>query len=84
MLILTRKLGETIRIGDEITINVVDIKGKHVRLGIEAPPEVIVHREEIYRHIQEQNVLAVQTGSDGDIALDDLWRRVAKKKEQAE
>jgi len=84
MLILTRKLGETIRIGDEITINVVDIKGKHVRLGIEAPADVIVHREEIYRHIQEQNVLAVQAGSDGDIALDDLWRRVAKKKEQAE
>jgi len=81
MLILTRKLGETIRIGDEITINVVDIKGKQVRLGIEAPPEVIVHREEIYRHIQEQNMLAVQAGGTGDSVLDDLWRRVVKKEE---
>jgi carbon storage regulator len=55
MLILTRKIGECITIGDDIKVYVVEIKGKQVRLGIEAPAEAIVHREEIYRKIAEAN-----------------------------
>jgi carbon storage regulator len=51
LLIFTRRIGEEIRIGDDIRIRIIDIKGKQVRLGIEAPPEVIVHREEIYLRI---------------------------------
>jgi len=62
MLILTRKIGECITIGDEIKIYVVDIKGKQVRLGIEAPAEAIVHREEIYQRIAEENRLAAGIG----------------------
>lgn len=54
MLLLTRKLGENIRIGDDITITVVEVKGSHVKLGIDAPPEVTVHREEIYKRIQRE------------------------------
>ncbi len=53
MLIFTRRIGEEIRIGDDIRVRIIDIKGKQVRLGIEAPPEVIIHREEIYRRINE-------------------------------
>ncbi len=53
MLIFTRRIGEEIRIGDDIRVRVIDIKGKQVRLGIEAPPDVIIHREEIYRRISE-------------------------------
>ncbi|MGQ9920022.1 MAG: carbon storage regulator CsrA [Desulfobacca sp.] len=53
MLIFTRRIGEEIRIGDNIRLRIIDIKGKQVRLGIEAPPEVIIHREEIYRRINE-------------------------------
>lgn len=53
MLIFTRRIGEEIRIGDDIRLRIIDIKGKQVRLGIEAPPEVIIHREEIYRRINE-------------------------------
>ena len=60
MLILTRKIGETITIGDRIKIVVVDIKGKQVRLGIEAPEETAIFREEIYQRIQEENRLAAQ------------------------
>ena len=56
MLILTRKLGETIAIGDEIKITFLDIKGKQLRIGIEAPPNVPVHRDEIYQLIREQNI----------------------------
>lgn len=55
MLILTRKLGENIRIGDRIKVTILDIKGGQVKLGIDAPPEVAVHREEIYERIREEN-----------------------------
>ena len=55
MLVLTRKLGESIAIDDHIKIVVVQIKGKQVRLGIEAPKETKIHREEVYMAIKEQN-----------------------------
>ena len=55
MLILTRKLGESITIGDSIRVSVLGIRGRQVRLGIEAPSDVVVHREEIYVKIQEEN-----------------------------
>lgn len=55
MLVLTRKLGESIAIDDHIKIVVVQIKGKQVRLGIQAPKETKIHREEVYTAIQEQN-----------------------------
>ncbi len=54
MLILTRRIGETLMINDDITISVLGIKGHQVRLGINAPKEVSVHREEIYQRIQEE------------------------------
>jgi carbon storage regulator len=55
MLVLTRKLGESIAIDDHIKIVVVQIKGKQVRLGIQAPKETKIHREEVYSTIQDQN-----------------------------
>ena len=56
MLVLTRKLGESIAIDDHIKIRVVQIKGKQVRLGIEAPKETKIHREEVYLAIQDTNM----------------------------
>jgi carbon storage regulator len=61
MLVLTRKLGESIAIDDHIKIVVVQIKGKQVRLGIKAPKETKIHREEVYQSIQEQNTEASQS-----------------------
>lgn len=55
MLILTRKLGESIAIGDNIKVSVLGIHGRQVRIGIEAPIDIIVHREEIYLKVQEEN-----------------------------
>ena len=61
MLILTRKLGESITIGDDIRVSVLGIRGRQVRLGIEAPVKVVVHREEIYVKIQAENRKASKT-----------------------
>ena len=67
MLVLTRKLGESIAIDDNIKIVVVQIKGKQVRLGIKAPKETKIHREEVYQAIQDQNTEASQS-TPADIA----------------
>ena len=62
MLILTRKLGESITIGDNVKVTVLGIYGRQVRLGIDAPLKVVVHREEVYVKIQNENRKAAQTG----------------------
>ena len=64
MLILTRKIGESVTIGDKIKVYVIEIKGRQVRLGIEAPPDTKVHREEIYQRIMEENRLAAAINLD--------------------
>lgn len=58
MLILTRKIGESIRIGDSIAIKVVELDNRHVKLGIDAPRNISVNREEIYERIQKENKAA--------------------------
>lgn len=64
MLVLTRKLGESITIDDNITIRIEKIRGKQVRLGIEAPRETRIYREEVYRAIKSQNEESVRTSPD--------------------
>ena len=56
MLILTRKLGEQITIGDDITITLLEIKGVQVKLGIKAPKSISIHRQEIYERIRKENL----------------------------
>jgi carbon storage regulator len=64
VLTLTRSVGETIRIGDDIEVHVVEVRGGTVRLGFKAPREVTIHREEVYRQIAEANLLAAQVTAD--------------------
>ncbi len=71
MLILTRKLGERVNIGDDIIVSLLEIKGSQVKLGIEAPKHVSVHRHEIYEKIRAENL------SSAEVQVNDLATAIA-------
>lgn len=77
MLILTRKIGESIQVGDDVRIKIIDVGRHFVKVGIEAPPEIKVHREEIYERIREENILA---GRVGEVGLSEAARLLKQKK----
>ncbi len=58
MLVLTRKSGEAVNIGDEVTVTVLEVRGNQVRLGIQAPLNVIIHRKELYEKIKSENLMS--------------------------
>ncbi len=62
MLILTRRVGETLMIGDDVTVTVLGVKGNQVRIGVNAPKEITVHREEIYERIQREKEAQARSG----------------------
>jgi carbon storage regulator len=79
MLVLTRKLGESIRIGDNIVVKVVDLDSRHVKLGIEAPKSISVNREEIYERIQKENKAASESKDQSLKNIADAFRKNISK-----
>lgn len=69
MLILTRRVGETLMVGDDVTVTVLGVKGNQVRIGVNAPKDVAVHREEIYDRIRKES--GGNTAEDGTIKASD-------------
>ncbi|MDH5542377.1 MAG: carbon storage regulator CsrA [Nitrospinota bacterium] len=80
MLVLTRKMGESINIGDNIVIQIMEVNGRTVRIGIEAPKSMSIHREEVYRKIQEENRLASAWQATNLETLGSLMKNLPGKK----
>lgn len=78
MLVLSRKKNESIIIGDNIEIVIVDIKGDQVKVGVKAPKNVTVHRAEVYEEIQKENLEAAKTKSAKMTGLGDLFKKMKK------
>ena len=68
MLVLTRKVGQNIIVGERIRVSVIEVRGHQVRLGVEAPPEWAIHREEVFLRIQAENQAAAAVSAD-DLSL---------------
>lgn len=81
MLILTRRVGETIVIGDDVIVTVLGIKGNQVRIGINAPKDVSVHREEIYQRIQQEKNTTPKQEEAAPVAAAPATTTVRKKRE---
>ncbi len=74
MLVLTRRAGESVMVGDDVVITVLEVRGEVIRLGIRAPREIQVHREEIYRELQAANREAASPSDDAVLALTRMLR----------
>ena len=82
MLVLTRKVGERINIGDDIIVRVVEVNRGNVRIGIDAPGTVSIYRQEVYEKIQEQNLLASQGASPEITKVAELFRSTEVKEKK--
>lgn len=78
MLILTRRPGESIHLGDNIKITVLSVKGKQIKIGLDVPEDLPVYREELYLKVQEQNRMAAQSREQDLLAVTQLWRKTKK------
>ncbi|MCK9239181.1 carbon storage regulator CsrA [Desulfocurvus sp.] len=75
MLILTRRPGESIYLGDDIKLTVLSVQGKQIKIGLEVPDDMPVYREEIYLRVQEQNKMALQLTDQDLLAATRLWQK---------
>ncbi len=74
MLILTRRPGESLYVGENIRITVLGMQGKQVKLGIDLPDDVTVYREEVYNRVTEENRLALETSNEDLMLVANIWQ----------
>lgn len=79
MLILTRKAGESLHLGEDIKVTVLKVQGNQVKLGLDVPRTMTVYREEVYLRIKEENLMAVQASERDLIMATQLWSRKQEK-----
>lgn len=79
MLILTRRAGESLYLGDNIKITVLSVQGKQIKIGLDVPKDMTVYREEVYTRVQEQNKLAIDSKDDDLLAVTTIWQGKKKK-----
>lgn len=74
MLILTRRPGESVYVGDNIRITVLSLQGKQVKIGLDVPSDTVVYREEVYRRVMEENRMALAINNDDLLVAARLWQ----------
>ncbi len=74
MLILTRRPGESLCLGDDIRITILSLQGKQVKIGLDVPPDMVVYRDEVYRRIREENRLAMAVSNEDLLVAAQLWQ----------
>ncbi|MFZ5811273.1 MAG: carbon storage regulator CsrA [Thermodesulfobacteriota bacterium] len=79
MLILTRRPGESLHLGDNIKITVLGVQGKQIKIGLEVPHDMQVYREEVYLRVLEQNRQAMQASDQDVLAAADIWHKKTKR-----
>ncbi|MDR3358439.1 MAG: carbon storage regulator CsrA [Desulfovibrio sp.] len=79
MLILTRRPGESLYLGENIRITILGVQGKHVRIGLEAPDDTTVYREEVYKRVEEENRRALITSNEDVLVAASLWNEAKKQ-----
>jgi carbon storage regulator len=79
MLILTRRPGESLYLGENIRITILGVQGKQVRIGLEAPDDTTVYREEVYKRVEEENRHALMTSNEDVLVAASLWNEAKKQ-----
>jgi carbon storage regulator len=74
MLILTRRAGQSLYVGDNIRVTVLGIQGKQVKIGLELPEDMTVYRDEVYQRVMEENRMAIQTSNEDLLVAATLWQ----------
>ena len=79
MLILTRRPGESLYLGDNIRITILGMQGKQVKIGLDVPVDMVVYREEVYRRVMEENRMALETSNADLLAATQIWHDRTKE-----
>lgn len=79
MLILTRRPGEGLYLGDSVRIIILSVQGKQIKIGLDVPDDMVVYRDEIYQRVKEENRMAMTINNNDFLVAANLWKNAKKK-----